>query len=169
MKAKFTILFFLFFGAELVASWWIWGRAPTDSIRVWYSGFWAFEAGRLYCWIIVFAALLVIWLLGWYRLLRHRGWMISWLFCVVLGVGLETATSIFYWRSTWASGIRSLFQSVWYWHRVPLASDLGWPSMRIYIWHHLVPWAAIVLVGITLWIFVVRKVRVFRQLTPAKE
>src|SRR3989442_7491564 len=78
-------------GAEVAASRWVWARAPTDSIRVWYSGFWAFEAGRLHYWVPVFASLLALWIVGWYAFRRH-GRLITWLFAAALGVGLEVAT-----------------------------------------------------------------------------
>ena len=145
-------------GAEVAASWWVWGRAPTDSIRVWYSGFWAFEAGRLHYWVPVFASLLVLWIVGWYAFRRH-GRLITWLFAAALGVGLEVATSVLYWRSSRSSDLRGLFQSLWVWHRVPQASDMGWPSFRVYLWDHLVPWAMVLLVGMTLWVLFEQKAR----------
>ena len=50
--------------AEVFASWWAWGRAPTDSLRVLYEGdFLAYEVERLIPWLIVFALLGIIRLL----------------------------------------------------------------------------------------------------------
>jgi hypothetical protein len=152
MRARLPIFVLLFFGAELAASWWIWGRAPTDSLRVWYSSFWTFEAGRLHYWIPVFTSFLALGGVAWYALGQSRSLTTRWLIGSTLAVGLEVLTSILYWRSARSSDLRGLFQSMWYWHRVPQANDMGWPSFRIYMWNHLVPWAVVLLLGITLWL-----------------
>lgn len=99
MAARFTVLAALLFGAEVAASWWVWGRSPTDTIRVWYSGLWAFEAGRLHYWLPVFASLVALWIVVWYVLLRHGRPITRWLFAAALAVALELATSVLYWRS----------------------------------------------------------------------
>jgi hypothetical protein len=152
MTARFIALASLLFGAEIVASWWVWGRTPTDTIRVWYSGFWPFEAGRLHYWLPVFVAVLVLWIVVWYALLRHGRPLLQWLFTAVLGVGLEVVASVLYWRSPQSSDLRRLYQSVWAWNRVPQVSEMGWPSFRIYLGDHLVPWAVVlVIAGLCLW------------------
>lgn len=142
----------LLFSAEVAASWWIWGRAPSDSIGVEYRRFWAFEASRLHYWLLVCASLVTLWIVSWYALRRHVHFMTSWPLAVVLGIGLEVLTSLLYWGSADASHLRSFFQSGWWWDRVPQASDLGWPSFRIYLWAHLVPWAVVLLLGMILWL-----------------
>jgi hypothetical protein len=159
MRARFIAFAGFLCGAEVAASRWVWGRAPTDSIRVWYAGFWAFEAGRLHYWVPVFASLLALWIVGWYTFRWHGRLITWWLVAAALGVGLEVATSMLYWRSVRASDLRNLFQGIWYWHRVPQASDMGWPSFRVYLWDHLVPWAAVLLVGMTLWVLFEQKAR----------
>jgi hypothetical protein len=161
MAARFIAFASFLFGAEVVASWWVWGRAPTDSIRVRYSGFWVFEAGRLHYWVPVLASLLVLWIVGWYALRRHdhskgvqQKYLIAWwLFVAALAVVSEVLTSALYWRSAQSSDLRSLFQSNWYWHRAPQASDMGWPSFQGYLWGHLAPWPVFLLLGLAVWYF----------------
>ena len=152
MKPRLIAFASLLFVAEVAASWWVWGRAPTDSLRVWYPGFWAFEAGRLHYWIPVFGSLLALCIVARYTLRRDGRWITSWPFAAALAVGLEVLTSVLYWRSARSSALRDTFQSIWYWHRVPQASDLGWPSFRIYLWAHLIPWAVVLLLGMILWV-----------------
>jgi len=146
----------LLFSAEVAASWWIWGRAPADSLRVWYSGFWAFEAGRLRSWIPVLVLFLLMSIVAWFLLRRSAGLIVGWLFGATLTIGLEVLTSLLYWKSSQSSDLRSLFQSIWYWHRIPQASDLGWPSFRIYLRCHLTPWALVLLFGVMLLLLVGR-------------
>jgi hypothetical protein len=112
MAARFIAFALFLCGAEFAASWWVWGRAPTDSIRVWYSGFWVFEAGRLHYWVPVFSSLLAIWIAGWYALRRHGRSIMWWLFAAALGVGLEVLTSALYWMSARSCYLRNLFQSI---------------------------------------------------------
>jgi len=161
MAARFIAFASLLFGAEVAASWWVWNRTPTDTIRVWYSGFWVFEAGRLaHYWFPVFASVLALWVVVWYAILRHGHVITRWLFATVLGVGLEVVTSVLFWGSPQSSNIRGLYQSFWVWHRALQASDMGWPSFRVYLWDHLVPWAVVLLVGITLlWVLFEQKAR----------
>jgi hypothetical protein len=159
MTAKLIVLGSLLCSAEIAGSWWVWGSAPTDSIRVWYADFWAFEAGRLHYWLPVFAAVLAIWGVSCYALRRHHRFIMWWLYAATLGLGLEVLTSLLYWRSARSSDLRNLFQSIWNWHRVPQATDLGWPSFRAYLWDHLIPWAAVLLLGITLWLHFEHKAR----------
>lgn len=139
------------FGAEVTASWWVWREAPTDSIRVWYPSFCAFEAGRLHYWLPVFVFLLTLWISVSYALLRHAR-PITWLlFGIGSGLGLELTTSILYWTSPRSSSLRSLYQSIWAWDRVPPTNAAGWPSLRIYIWHHIAPWAMVLMIGVSFW------------------
>jgi hypothetical protein len=151
MAGRFIAFVLFLCGAEVAASWWVWGRAPTDSIRVWYPGFWAFEAGRLLYWVPIFASFLTLWIVVWYALRRHSHLITLWLLATALGVALEVLTSVLYWRSAGSSDLRNLFQSMWYWHRVPQGSDMGWPSFRIYLWTHFVPWATVLLLGLAIW------------------
>jgi hypothetical protein len=51
------------FGAEVLTSWWRWVRAPTDTLRVQYESFFAYEAERLVPWMIMVVVLNVSWLL----------------------------------------------------------------------------------------------------------
>jgi hypothetical protein len=165
MRVRFAIFVLLLFGAELAASWWIWVRAPMESIRTSYADFWTLEVGRLRYWIPVFAASLALGAAAWY-VFRYQGTIKRWLIGSALAIGSEVVTSILYWRSTESSALRDLFQSVWYWHRVPHENDMGWPSFRIYMWNHLVPWAVVLLVGITLWLMFERRVRNETRIAP---
>ena len=153
MYRRLIAIALLLFGAEVAASWWVWDRTPTDTVRVWYPGFWAFETGRLRCWVTVLALVLTLWIALWYPLLRRGRALAGWLFAAGLGVGLEVATSLLYWRSPQSSDIRGLYQSAWSWHRVPEPSDMGWPSFRLYLWDHIFPWTVILLIGLALWGF----------------
>jgi hypothetical protein len=151
MLLRFFASLFSLFGAELTASWWIWARSPSDSLRAWYAGFWNFETGRLYCWVPTFAVAAILWLAAWRLSERShdrggtqhgnqknrvfRAWVLS----AILSLLLETLTSGLYWRSSKSADLRDLFQSSWYLHRVPQASDLGWPSFRGYLYSHLLP------------------------------
>ena len=157
MTARFIALASLLFGAEIVGSWWVWSRTPTDTIRVWYSGFWPFEAGRLHYWFPVSATVLVLWIVVWYAFLRGRPLM-QWLFTAVLGAGLEVVTSVLYWRSPRSSNIRGLYESVWVWNRVPQANEMGWPSFRVYLGDHLVPWIVVLVIfSLPVWYLRYRK------------
>lgn len=159
MAARFIAFSSFLFGAEVAASWWVWSRVPTDTLRVWYSGYWAFEVGRLHYWVPVFGSALALWIVVWYSFLRHTRPLTGCLFALALGVVLEVLTSALYWKSAQSSDIRGLYQSVWRWNRVAEASEIGWPSFRIYLWDHLVPWAMVLLVGMTLWVLFEQKGR----------
>ena len=50
--------------AELATSWWTWVRAPTDSLRVEYDSFYAYEGQRLVFWLVVISVLCALWLLS---------------------------------------------------------------------------------------------------------
>jgi len=163
MLLRFIAFLSLLFGAEVSASWWIWGRSPSDSLHVWYAGFWAFETGRLHYWVPTLAVAAILWLAA--RYLFQRGHHAEgaqrsdqkkrvagvWVLSAVLSLLSETLTSGIYWRSNKSADLRDLFQSTWYLHRVPKASDLGWPSFQGYLWPHLVPWAVVLLLGLAVW------------------
>src|SRR5271157_331510 len=106
MTARLIAFASFFCGAEVAASWWVWGRAPTDTLDVLYSGFWAFEAGRLHYWVPVFASLLALSIVAWYAFRRHVRLVVWWLFAAASGVGLEVLTSVLYWRSGRSSPLR---------------------------------------------------------------
>jgi len=144
-------LLMLFTGAEVFASGCIWSEAPTDTLRVLYAGFWHFESGRLPYWIPVLISSGLLWGVCWYglRLGRHRAF--AWIFGGGLAAATEISTSALYWRSAASEYVRNLYESGWYWHRVPQANDLGLPSFRGYLWSHLVPWAVVLLLGLVTW------------------
>jgi hypothetical protein len=45
-----------------MASWWIWVRAPTDSIRIRYAGFWDFEFSRLHYSLPILVSVVAVWI-----------------------------------------------------------------------------------------------------------
>lgn len=141
----------LLIGAEGLASWSIWGLAPTDTLRVWYPTFWAFELGRLRYWMPVLALAGLLWGLVWYGLHRRIGRMLAWVLSGAVAVAVEMGTSTWYWKSPASIYIRGLYESGWYWNRVPQAGDLGWPSFRGYMLAHLVRWAVVLALGLVAW------------------
>ena len=55
MKRGLAALFVVALIAEISTSWWIWVRAPTDTLRAWYEGsFISYELERLVPWLIIF-------------------------------------------------------------------------------------------------------------------
>jgi hypothetical protein len=50
--------------AELISSWWTWVRAPTDTLRVRYDSFFAYEGERFLSWLVVVVFLNALWLLS---------------------------------------------------------------------------------------------------------
>jgi len=159
MRTRFVALASLFLTAEVAATFWLWGRAPTDTLRDWHPSFWAFELDRLRYWLPVSAALLGSWFLASYALARRNRRNVWWFVGVAVGIGAEVATSTLYWKSPRSSYLRGLYESVWAWERVPQASDLGWPSFRIYLWSHFIPWAFVLVLGMIVWLRFERKAR----------
>ena len=49
---------------EIATSWWTWVRAPTDTLRVRYDSFYAYEGERIVFWLIVISVLYALWLLS---------------------------------------------------------------------------------------------------------
>lgn len=50
---------------ELAASWWMWMRAPTDTLRVRYDeSFFLYERPRLLVWLIIMIVITLIWLVS---------------------------------------------------------------------------------------------------------
>jgi hypothetical protein len=146
--------------AEVTASWLIWARSPSDSLRVWYSGFWAFEVGRLRYWVPVFASVVTVWILAWYFIRpltaakhnvqgNHQRLRLtpSRVLGASLAIGLEVLASWFYWSSPRSFDLRTLYQSGWYWHA---NGDLYWSSFLGYLVWHFVPWTAVIALGLTL-------------------
>jgi hypothetical protein len=99
-----------------MASWWLWGGAPTDTLRVSYPGFWGYEVGRLLCWSVLFLLSMVIWLI----VLRgmHDGARkevrVELLAGLLLACALEVSASTLYWNTRSSLPVRDLYGSVWY-------------------------------------------------------
>ncbi len=153
--------------AEIVASWNVWGAAPTDTIRVSYPGFWGYEVGRLSCWAPVFVIGLIVWLTAWRALglralTRAKGLWRALLIGMALASGLEIGTSILYWKSLASLPLRGLYESSWYWRHAPSPGEQGWPSLEGYAYKHALGWAASVLVLGGLW-FAGQRLRATRR------
>jgi len=159
MAPKFLGFISLVFVAETFASWGTWKGAPTDTLRVRYPSFLAFDAGRLHYWTPVFASALALWVLAW-SLLRARRrttidlsshqWMHStvwWLLGASLAVGSEVMTSAFYWASPRSAHVRSLYEGLWYLDRVVPPSAVGWAGFCAYMSEHLLRWAVVFFSG----------------------
>ncbi len=144
--------------AELFASWWLWARFPTDSVRVLYPGYWIYEAVRLGIWLAIltaeFAALVMY---GrkkgghaneYHPLHGFRNWVLA----LCGGFVLESITSCLYWLTPRSTPIRDIYQSDWYWDRVPRATDLGWPSLVGYWRDHAIAWAVVIFLGSLIWL-----------------
>jgi hypothetical protein len=152
---KFVGFFLVVLFAEVGASLLLPLLGPTDSpIEAYYSGLFDYEAWRALCWIptAVLIALLYVFLEqrpG--RPTGSSGPARLFSLALVCGLGVETLTSTCYWKSPHSKGVRALYESVWYWHRVPRQTDYGWPSFRGYFLDHLILWGIIFIIG-----FVVR-------------
>jgi branched-subunit amino acid ABC-type transport system permease component len=157
MRSMFFLLSALV--AEVVASGWLWARAPTDTLRVDYAGFWEYEVERLFRWAILFPVYLLIGLILWrllFRAVRNKPERLN-LFTAALALitalGLEISASVWYLRAPSSRPIRDLYGSIWYWHRVPQPGDQGWASFKGYIGDHALLWCiAFLIVEGVLWV-----------------
>ena len=150
--------------AEVLASWRIWGGAPTDTLRVAYSGFWSYEVGRLLCWTILSAVFLTAGLIASRVSSRrartdpgHRSALLLFGTAQLLALSLEISTSVVYWNAQSSRPTRDLYSSIWHWHRIPQLSDQGWPSLKGYIGDHALAWATVLLIAEALVWVVFRK------------
>ena len=59
MKRLFLWLMVFLLGlvSEILTSLWLWRSAPTDTIRVWYSGFGSYMMERVPAWLVIFTIL----------------------------------------------------------------------------------------------------------------
>jgi hypothetical protein len=137
----------LCFIAEVVSSWRVWYSFPNDNLRAGYLGFTEFEAARLQFWLLMLVMIgLAVSAITWLakkdnrlsgseettnakRLWRGR------LLYLVSAIELEIGTSVAY----------------WYWNRVRKPEIYGWPIFRYYLLGHLLPWVAVVSLGLFVW------------------
>ena len=114
--------------------------------------------GRLVCWIplAAFCSFLCLWLSRTSvfassrrkaRIDDSRGFGASsqLILTFMIGLAIETIASVCYWATPYSTGVRALYESVWYWDRIPRQNDYGWPSLKGYVLDHFVPWAVCVL------------------------
>lgn len=150
-KTRFMGFFLVVLLAEVGASLSLPLLGPTDSpIEVYYSGFFDYEAWRAFCWIPPAVLITLLYTFSEQRLGRRAGSSGPprlYILASISGLSVETLTSTCYWKSPHSKGVRALYESVWYWHRVPRQSDYGWPSFRGYFLDHLILWAVIFVIG----------------------
>jgi hypothetical protein len=164
MSIKYLLKFVLLIGvAEVGSSFWLLSRAPVDGPTYFYNGFPDYEIGRLVCWLPLTALVSLLWvalsrtsgfggaktILGNDQSRKYGPYLIL---AFAIGFAIETFTSVCYWMIPYSVGVRSLYESGWYWHRVPQQSDYGWPSFKGYFLDHMIPWAVLFLVGLVIWL-----------------
>jgi hypothetical protein len=161
MKLQLLRYFSALLAAEIGSSLWLLLRSPADGPIYDYHSFLDYEAVRLLCWASLVAVAGILWLLAnrglgftgpsnranneTSKIARRPVLLVSYL---ALGLAIETLTSVLYWRTPKSEGVRNLYQSIWYWHRVPGQSDYGWPSSMGYLADHLTSWAVFFLAGL---------------------
>jgi hypothetical protein len=177
VKADLMRFLSVILAAEIVSSWRLWGGAPTDTIRISYSGFWNYESGRLFYWAPLLLLCILLWFLIARAVMRPRshanagqgyrsitsGWF--WIPAFGIALALEISTTVLYWKSAASMHVRNLYESIWYWHRIPQSSDLGWPSLEGYLLDHLVIWFIMFLFSAALWYYLRRAARKSEKLS----
>jgi hypothetical protein len=156
-RAGFVAILFM---AEIGSSLWRLLRLPFDA----HAGSLNYIAVRLLIWLPLVVLLGIPWFLIERRFRsstdqskaedgKPRRQPQSAVLLLLFGAGfaIETLTDLLYWHSSFSTGLRTLYESVWYWHRVPAPNDYGWPSFRGYWLDHLTPWVVILLIGLSAW------------------
>ena len=155
-------LFVLVFAAETLASLWCLSRLPFDT----FIGVGDYELGRMLYWLPLMGLAIVF--VSTFRakfqvLKAGQNWrqrLLHFAAMAALAFGVEALTSIgYWWHSPHSYRVRALYESVWYWHRVPRQSDYGWPSFPRYFVDHLMPWTAIILIELSAWYLKTSKAR----------
>jgi hypothetical protein len=153
-------LFVLVLAAEMLASLWRLLRLPTDT----YIGVADYELGRMLYWLplVGLAIVFVSTFESKFQALKAREYtrqrLLRFAAMAALAFCVEALTSFgYWWHSPHSHRVRALYESVWYWHRVPRQSDYGWPSFAGYFMDHLMPWTAVILLGLGAWYLKTRK------------
>ena len=55
MRREWLLFLVIACASEAAASLWVWGRAPTDTLRVWYPSFFAYFLEHSRPWAIIFS------------------------------------------------------------------------------------------------------------------
>jgi len=164
MSIKYLFKFALLIGAaEVGSSFWLLSRAPVDGPTYFYNGFPDYEIGRLVCWLPLTTLVGFLWFVlsrtsrfGVAKAIqgsdesRKYGPYLDCILAFAIGFAIETFTSVCYWMIPYSEGVRSLYESGWYWHRVPRQSDYGWPSFKGYFLARIIPWAVLFLMGLVI-------------------
>lgn len=160
VKPKIIPVFLIALFAEVGASLWLMLLVPSDSPIETYSGLLGYEMGRVICWAPLAAFITLLFTVVQRRLPspkdgespRNSNSLAVFILSVAaVGLLIETITSLCFWKGPHSTGVQELYESIWYWHRVPSQSDFGWPSFRGYFLDHLVPWAVLFLTGLFAW------------------
>lgn len=159
-NARLIGLFSVALLAEGGASLWLLLRSPFDGpLESYYFSLFDYERGRALWWISFVALIVLIYALLQRRLrsladkqaLPNSSFLALLTGTLAIGLIVETLTSICFWKSPSSKGVRAMYESVWYWERVPRQSDYGWPSFRGYFLDHVIPWAVIFGIGLLVW------------------
>jgi hypothetical protein len=147
-------LLVLALAAEMLASLWRLLTFPSDT----YIGVGNYELGRMLYWLplIGLALVFVSSFEAKFQMLqaseKTRKLFLHFVALAALALCVETLTSLgYWWRSPHSGPVRALYESVWYWERVPRPSDYGWRSFAGYFVDHLKPWTAVMLFGLGAW------------------
>jgi len=159
-KALTKKLFVLALAAEMLASLWRMLTLPTDT----YIGVGNYELGRMLYWLplICLAVVFVATFEAKFQMLNAsqntRLLFLHFVVLAALALCVETLTSLgYWWHSPYSGPVRVLYESDWYWERVPRPSDHGWPSFAGYFVGHLKPWTAVMLFGLGAWYLKTKK------------
>lgn len=153
-KALTKKLFVLALAAEMLASLWRLLRLPTDT----YIGVGNYELGRMLYWLpliglgLVFVSIFEAKFQTLQSNEKTRRLFLHFVAVAALAFCVEALTSLgYWWRSPLSGSVRTLYESVWYWERVPRPSDYGWRSFPGYFVDHLRPWTAVMIFGLGAW------------------
>jgi len=153
-KALTKKLFVLALAAEMLASLWRLLTLPTDTD----IGVGNYELGRMLYWLplIGLGLVFVSTFEAKFQMLQStektRKRFLHFVALAALAFCMEALTSLGYWWCSPHSGpVRALYESVWYWERVPRPSDYGWRSFAGYFVDHLRPWTAVMIFGLGAW------------------
>jgi len=137
--------------AEVLASLWRLLTLPTDT----FIGVGNYELGRMLYWLPLIGSALVFvsTFEAKFQMLQSRERthkpFLHFVALAALALCVEALTSLgYWWHSPHSETVRALYESGWYWRRVPRPSDYGWRSFGGYFVDHLKPWTAVMILGL---------------------
>jgi hypothetical protein len=130
-------LLVLALAAEMLASLWRLLTFPSDT----YIGVGNYELGRMLYWLpliglaLVFVSSFEAKFLMLQASEKTRKLFLHFVALAALALCVEALTSFgYWWHSSHSGPVRALYESVWYWERVPRPSDYGWRILRVILW-----------------------------------